>query len=663
MSVELNVTNTRGRAHARALIALVGFVLLFTLKVAAVRWLTLGSWSAVGTIADLLFVFVLVAVIDLFFSDMRFRALVITDVIFSAVLIAIAVFYSYYQLIPTRESLAALGQAASVGTSIAKRVDVRFALMLIDIPVLIWWEVRAGKLRIDPVTLLTAGAPVAPGARLPYVYQRRIVYVVAVIAGALLAFNVQQVRAIGPGGNAEAIARTRGLASFLAANALGPVTSDEEDDYIPPAERLQARLNKLSGLKDASVRDGFEPGSASGKNVIVIQCEALQTAAIGATVNGMEVTPNLNKLLRRSWYFPNHVSGVGLGTTSDAEFIVNTSLYPSRGKASALSYVDRELPSTPRMLRAQGYDAYTFHTNTAQFWNRTQLYPALGFNRYFDKAYFKDEDKIGFGASDEVLFRRTLEQLRKSRAAGKPFYAQLVTVSAHFPFVGVPQEERVLKVSSSPEYSGTLEGDYLTEQRYADKAIGELVAALEKEDLLDETVLVIYGDHFALPEPRNSKEERAIQALFEHPYTPVDRMMTPLIVRMPGQQEGQTVYDPVGQIDVLPTIADALGLDLSKTPHVGRSVFREAPRIFSAGGLFPSGSYVDGDVVYIPGADFASGTVWNISSRTAGDLSQADSEKYEQMLEVLRITEGYVRGLPKRAGYDAAAKLIIPKEQ
>lgn len=72
-------------------------------------------------------------------------------------------------------------------------------------------------------------------------------------------------------------------------------------------------------------------------------------------------------------------------------------------------YAPKELPSLPKLLQAQGYDTATFHTNEVDFWNRGELYSALGFNRYYDKTYFGEEDTVFYGASDEVLYEKPLQ--------------------------------------------------------------------------------------------------------------------------------------------------------------------------------------------------------------------------------------------------------------
>ncbi|HEX7056377.1 MAG TPA: LTA synthase family protein, partial [Bacilli bacterium] len=69
-------------------------------------------------------------------------------------------------------------------------------------------------------------------------------------------------------------------------------------------------------------------GAAKGKNVMIVQLESFQNFMIGKTVNGEEITPNLNRLKSEMLYFSRHYTMIGQGHTSDAEFTVNTSLHP-----------------------------------------------------------------------------------------------------------------------------------------------------------------------------------------------------------------------------------------------------------------------------------------------------------------------------------------------
>jgi phosphoglycerol transferase MdoB-like AlkP superfamily enzyme len=139
-------------AQIKALVAVIIFTVLVSAKFAAVRWLVVGGGRPAGIVLDALLVFGVFALVDLFFSDMRFRALLITDAIFSALLLAIAVYSRYYSLLPTRDSLAALGQAATVTNSIATLLNPLQLLLFVDLVFLLWWGLRAKGQRVDVVT-------------------------------------------------------------------------------------------------------------------------------------------------------------------------------------------------------------------------------------------------------------------------------------------------------------------------------------------------------------------------------------------------------------------------------------------------------------------------------------------------------------------------------
>ena len=642
----------------RSLVVLLGFVAVVTAKVALVRWMVVGGAGLTGLLVDAMFVTAIFVLVDLFFADMRFRAMLITDLILSVLLLAVAAYASYYQALPTREALMAIGQAESVSSGIARLLSPAYLLLFADIPLLAAWVTRARRRGIDPLTGNPPGALAIPGLRTPYVYQWRAVYAAGAIALIVFAVSVRTVQSVpSAGSNGLAVSRTRGLSTYVTAELLGH-TKRASATEVDSAASLQAKIDELRGNAGRDHVAGFKPGSAKGKNVIVIQVESLQAAAIGAKMGGVEVTPNLNRLIATSWYFPNHFSMVGRGTTADSEFAANTSLYPPEQGAASLMYADRVLPSLPRTLAGQGYAAYTFHTNTAEYWNRTQLYPAIGFTGYFDRSYFGSDEKIGMGSSDRVLFDKTMIELRALEASGTPYYAQVLTLSSHFPFVSVPASERTLAVAEPSV--GTIEGDYLTEINYADRQIGAFVDQLQTSGMLDDAVLVIYGDHFGLPEARNEKEAQAIRALLGRDMTPVDRLNTPLIIHLPGQTEAHRQSTAVSELDVAPSIADALGTDLSDAPQFGQSVFASGPRLFAAGGLLPVGSYVDDAVLGVSDSTSGKPSTWSLSSRQqVSETAEAESER-ARVGKLLELSAAYVKSLPARGDFDARAKVITP---
>jgi phosphoglycerol transferase MdoB-like AlkP superfamily enzyme len=404
-------------------------------------------------------------VVDAFFADYRLVAYTAVDLILSLLMAATAVYAGYYNSVPSRETFAGVGQAASVTDSIASLVQPVHAAFFADVLMLalisiVSWLVRRRSAGTDSSQAEESG----------YVFQYRLVYAALVPALALLAFGVVSVRTMPSPIDPSIAARARGVLTYQTATLL-PVTSTPvaSIDLKDPAV-VQARIDQLMGSPGDERVEGFSAGEASGANVIVIQVEALQMAAFEGKVAGREIMPNLRRYAERSWYFPRGIAQVGRGTTSDAELMSNASVYPATSGPSSVVYGSREIPSLPRVLGKHGYESLTFHTNSVEFWNRHQLYTALGFTRYYDREFFGTEDAIAFGASDEVLFGKTFTELESKAKAGTPFYAQIVTMSSHHPFIGVPRERVPLQLDET--FADTMTGRYVEEQSYADAVLG-----------------------------------------------------------------------------------------------------------------------------------------------------------------------------------------------
>ncbi len=211
------------------------------------------------------------------------------------------------------------------------------------------------------------------------------------------------------------------------------------------------------------------------------------------------------------------------------------------------------------------------HANTAAYWNRKELYPALGFGAYYDRSFFGTDHSIGMGASDRQLVKKALPFV-VSKALDGPVYCQLVTLSPHHPFT-LPRSAVQLE---TPELlRGTTLGHYLEAMNYEDRQIGWFVDQLKAYGLWDKSVVVIYGDHAGLRPSDLKKEDNLerLQVLLGRPYTTADRANIPIVIHLPKDERGVRCYTSAGQVDIMPTIADAIGLDLSNTPHFGRSLF------------------------------------------------------------------------------------------
>ena len=102
---------------------------------------------------------------------------------------------------------------------------------------------------------------------------------------------------------------------------------------------------------------------AEGRNVFIIQVEALQNFVIGTSYEGQEIMPNLNAMIANDTiYFNNYSYQIGGGNTSDAEFAVNNSLFAPESEAAYVKYENNDFYGLPFLLKNSGYTgAHAFH--------------------------------------------------------------------------------------------------------------------------------------------------------------------------------------------------------------------------------------------------------------------------------------------------------------
>lgn len=318
------------------------------------------------------------------------------------------------------------------------------------------------------------------------------------------------------------------------------------------SEEEQDIANYLDNKSKKSI--GNYNGIAKGKNLIVIQVEALQEFVIGLKVKGKEVTPNLNKLINESVYFENIYVQVAGGNTSDAEFMTNNSLYPAKEGAAYFRYVTNTFNSLPMLLKKAGYNTYAAHAYGPAFWNRTEMYKTIGFDKFISQSDMVMDEYIGWGGwalSDDSFYRQTLEAIDKS----KPFYSFLVTLSSHHPYSYFDDKQDF----DVGEFDKTYLGNYLKAQNYADAALGRFIEKLKEEGIYDNSLLVIYGDHHGLPKDQagdlfsliNIKNDKLEWAKLQK---------VPVIIHGQGLKS-QVVETIGGQMDIGPTIMNLMGLE------------------------------------------------------------------------------------------------------
>lgn len=302
-------------------------------------------------------------------------------------------------------------------------------------------------------------------------------------------------------------------------------------------------------------------GAAKGKNVIIIHLESFQQFLIDYKFEGQEVTPFLNSLYhnQNTLSFSNFFHQVGQGKTSDAENMLETGVYGlPQGSVFTTLGSDNTFQAAPAILKQNGnYTSAVFHGNVGTFWNRNNVYKNFGYNYFFDSSYFNTDPNnvLQYGLKDKLLFGESIKYLEQMQ---QPFYAKFITVTNHFPFP-LPATDGDFPRANT---ENTAVNNYFATAHYLDQSLEEFFNYLKSSGLYDNSMIVLYGDHYGLS---NSDNKSLLSVLGRDPETWTDYdnaqlQRVPFMVHMNGLKGGiQKQYG--GEIDALPTILHLLGVD------------------------------------------------------------------------------------------------------
>lgn len=310
--------------------------------------------------------------------------------------------------------------------------------------------------------------------------------------------------------------------------------------------------------------DNQYKGELKGKNLVVLQIESLEDFVINKKIDGQEITPTLNSILKNSYYFPNIYEENLTGFSSDADLMVNTGMLPITNTATSFAYPSRTLTTLPSILEKNGYTTVSAHPEVAGSWNWGEVHHSLlKFQNSYTLYDFNEDEIIGLGISDKSY----LTQLAtKAGDLKQPFYLFTVTLTNHGPFE-IDDAHTTIKIPS--EIEGTLIGQYFKTVRYTDEAIKMFMDKLKEEGRFDDTVFVIYGDHAG---PNKYYKEQLKDVNFDANYWKLNEKKVPLIIYNPSIQ-GKTIETKGGLIDVMPTVSYLLGVnDGSLRNVIGRNL-------------------------------------------------------------------------------------------
>ena len=399
---------------------------------------------------------------------------------------------------------------------------------------------------------------------------------------------------------------------------------------------VRSSLTNLFGYDEASklFRDYFEERDTSpkvnsytdifeGKNLLIIHAESFQKFTMDLEINGVELTPNMNRIAREGLFFSNFYAQDAVGTSSDTEFTFNTSLMPVNSGTVFVNYFDREYIATPKLLKEKNYYSFSMHANNGTFWNRNVMHPRLGYDEFFyhTKDYELDEI-IQLGLSDKSFFLQSVPIIEEIHKREQNFYGTLITLTNHTPFLdvvekGVVDLDLTMKYTyydeeleeeielTAPFLDGTRMGNYLTSIHYADYALGVFIDALLETDIMENTVLIVYGDHDAKLRRADYNQlfnydpfEDDILDDEDEDYFNFDFYQrelyksVPLIMWTKDQQVQGEIDKIMGMYDVMPTLGNMFGFHNEYA--LGNDIFSIEENVV----VFPSGNWITNDIYY-----------------------------------------------------------------
>lgn len=468
---------------------------------------------------------------------------------FSVIMIANTLFYKFYDDIMTLPILLQMDNTGGLGSSVMNLIDFKVLFLVMNLPILM-----VANRRIKDSTKVT-----------PHFYKK---YFISMSGAYLLTFGLSYLSGLPMFNvpyNREVMIKTLGIYQYGLYDIYLSLTT--------PIDYALAENNEFIEVSNYVKSNQINPNSelfgvAKDQNIIVISLESLQEFAINLEVNGEEVTPFLNQFIQECYYFDNFYQQTSQGKTSDAEFITENSLYAADRGSAFYAKSQNQYESLASIFKGQGYYTAVFHANEKEFWNRETMYEALGFDHFFDESAFlvNEENSFGWGLTDEAFFEQTLDYLK---GLPQPFYAKLLTLTNHYPFE-IPEQYQYI---SPGETNNEIVNHYITTVRYLDEALKSFITNLKESGLYDNTIIVMYGDHYGLSE--SYYEDLAI-LLQEEEITlnrHLDLQRVPFIIHLPNQEEGEVVSTVSGQIDMKPTLLNLVGLPVNAYINFGQDLF------------------------------------------------------------------------------------------
>lgn len=424
------------------------------------------------------------------------------------------------------------------------------------------------------------------------------------------------------------------LVKYLGINAF--TAYDGVQTYKTTQVRAQASATDMDEVAEYVKGHYAKPndqyfGLAKGRNVIYIHLESTQQFLIDYKLkdeNGVEheVMPFINSLYHSNstFSFSNFFHQVKAGKTSDAETLFENSLFGlNQGALFTQLGGKNTFEAAPNILKqTQGYTSAVFHGNSGTFWNRNETYKHLGYDYFFDASYYNvtEDNSFQYGLNDKPFFQQSVKYLEHLQ---QPFYTKFIAVSNHYPYSQLSGDETGFPLAQTKDETIN---SYFSTANYMDTAVHEFFDYLKQSGLYDNSIIILYGDHYGISNARNKElaqllgKDRETWSNFDN--AQVQRV--PYMIHIPGMTQGKIIDTYGGQVDALPTLLHLLGVDTQNYIQLGQDLFSPDHKQLVA---FRDGDFVTPNYTYYGGVLYDNKTGEEITEPSEELKKQIDADK------------------------------------
>jgi len=305
-------------------------------------------------------------------------------------------------------------------------------------------------------------------------------------------------------------------------------------------------------------------GYFAGKNLIWIVAEAYSSIAIDP-----ELTPTLYRLSQEGFHFNNFYTPSWGVSTSDGEYTTTTGLIPKSGVWSYLRSAENAMPfGFGHLFGDLGYRTLAYHNHSYTYYGRDKSHPNMGYEFYGVGNGL--EMSGGWPRSDVEMMEKSVPQYVNE----EQFMVYYLTVSGHleynFPGNSMATKHKA-EVAHLP-YSEAAKA-YMACQMELDQALESLISQLDAAGKLEDTVIVLSGDHY----PYGLSNEQ-FSELLGHAVEPnFELYKSRLLLWNAGMEESVEVDKYCSSLDVMPTLANLFALPYDSRLVMGRDIFSDAP--------------------------------------------------------------------------------------